>query len=115
MRSRNFLVVAVVGLVAIASAQIGAAARGSAGFHGFAPALGRGFHDGYMHTYYGRGFSHAGHHDRWGRHWAGRDFGRWDGHGSRGRGGHFEPGHWHLSSGFGDRGHRIYADGVWHR
>jgi hypothetical protein len=68
-----------------------------------------------MHSYYGRGFSHAGHHDRWGGHWAGHDFGRGDGHGPGLHGAHFEPGRWHLSSGFGDRGHGLYPDGVWHR
>jgi hypothetical protein len=115
MLLRKLIAVTAAGLLGVTLAQDGAVARGGAGFHGFGPIFGRGSRDGYTHTYFGRGFTHAERRDAHdGRHWAMHGFGGWE-HGVHGHGGRFEPGHWRLSSGFGDRGHRLYAEGVWHR
>jgi hypothetical protein len=100
---KSFGIAAAV-LLAIALAQVDAAARGFGGSHSsFSHGFSRG-HD----------FHHFGRHDFHNHHWAMHDFHHWDGRGLSGHFGHWEPGHWHVSSGFGGHDHwSPHLQGVW--
>jgi hypothetical protein len=115
---RKFAAIAAASLLAVFFAEVGASAHGGGGMHGsFAPAVGHGPYGGYGRGFDGRAFRHdfhSSHRDNAGHHFAGHDFGPWDGRGSHGGFGRWQPGHWHLASGFGGGAH-WHEDGVWHR